>query len=34
MSPANDPMASALGGLLGALLGGTPQVHGQMQQTG
>ncbi|MCI0477970.1 MAG: hypothetical protein L0Y55_17140, partial [Anaerolineales bacterium] len=34
MSPTNDPMASALGGLLGALLGGTPQVQGQMQETG
>jgi hypothetical protein len=27
-------MASALGGLLGALLGGTPQVQGKMQETG
>lgn len=34
MSPTNDPMASALGGLLGALLGGTPQVQSKLEQTG
>jgi len=34
MCPTNDPMASALGGLLGALLGGHPQVQDHMDKTG
>jgi hypothetical protein len=34
MSPTNDPMAGALGGLLGALLGGHPEVQSHMDKTG
>jgi hypothetical protein len=34
MSPKNDQTISALGGLLGALLGGTPQVQNHMDKTG
>lgn len=34
MSPTNDPLASALGGLLGALVNGAVQARSQTEQTG